>query len=634
MVGRQQRLVNRSPRSRAPEFLGIIHTDLGGPYTPTRYGERYFMTLKDDATGVVWVFLLKIKGQTLDKFKQFTAWIEKQSGQKIKHVRGDGGGEYVNTELLTFFKEEGIQWEARAPYVPEQNGRAERQNSTLMAPTRSWLKAKKLPKSLWGEVIKTSAYIKNRCPGVDEITPYERLNKEKPTLSHLRIIGSRTWVHIPKEKRTKLDDRSWQGIFVGYDGTNQFRIYDPRTGKVHISRDIQVDELNTYDSKETKDWDLADVAWDEDDDACFQDPDDFEDLKHKNSTPLYPASNSLSSLNSQQRLSLTKPRNESYPMGETAPEAANDDTNHRDQESEESDPDQPSIPAPRRSGRLRNPSKPAADTIRYDISKKSLPKVANDGYLVKKVTTFTSTQTPKFHEHMVRVLALLARGSETAGQDEPATLREAMASPHWDEWRKAMEAEYQSLMDNETWTLTDAPTDRKTITGRWVFKLIKDRNGDILKYKARWVVHGYKQKEGLDYLDTFATVVKPISYKTLIGISAKRGLSIRHMDVVTAFLYGYLDEEIYIIQPTLFEVAGGEQKVCLLRKALYGLKQSPRVWYQTLLDFLQKIGFKHTESDHGVFVSEDMFIAIYVDDLFIMGKDTLKLQQLQAELKS
>ena len=104
MVGRQQRLVNRSPRSRDPEFLGIIHTDLGGPYTPTRYGERYFMTLKDDATGVVWVFLLKTKGQTLDKFKQFKAWIEKQSGQKIKHVRGDGGGEYVNTELLAFFK--------------------------------------------------------------------------------------------------------------------------------------------------------------------------------------------------------------------------------------------------------------------------------------------------------------------------------------------------------------------------------------------------------------------------------------------------------------------------------------------------------------------------------------------------
>ena len=103
MVGRQQRLVNRSPRSRAPEFLGIIHTDLGGPYKPTRYGERYFMTIKDEATGVVWVFLLKTKGQTLDKFKQFKAWIEKQSGQKIKHVRGDGGGEYVNTELLTFF---------------------------------------------------------------------------------------------------------------------------------------------------------------------------------------------------------------------------------------------------------------------------------------------------------------------------------------------------------------------------------------------------------------------------------------------------------------------------------------------------------------------------------------------------
>ena len=166
-------------------------------------------------------------------------------------------------------------------------------------------------------------------------------------------------------KRIKLDDRSWQGIFVGYDRTNQFRIYDPRIGKVHISRDIQVDELNTYDSKEMKDWDLADVAWDEDDDACFQDPNDFEDLKHKNSTPLYPASNSHSSLNSQQRLSLTTSRNESYSMGETAPEVVKDDTNHRDQESEESDPDQPSILAPRRPGRLRNPFKPAADTTGF-----------------------------------------------------------------------------------------------------------------------------------------------------------------------------------------------------------------------------------------------------------------------------
>ena len=147
----------------------------------------------------------------------------------------------------------------------------------------------------------------------------------------------------------------------------------------------------------------------------------------------------------------------------------------------------------------------------------------------------------------MRVLATLAGGEDNEGLDDPLTLKEAMSSPHWDQWRKAMETEYQSLVENETWTLERAPTDRKVITSRWVFKIKKDRDGKVLKYKARWVVHGYKQKEGLDYLDTFATVVKPVSYKALMGISVKKGLSIHHMDVVTAFLYGFLDEAIYVI---------------------------------------------------------------------------------------
>lgn len=95
------------------------------------------------------------------------------------------------------------------------------------------------------------------------------------------------------------------------------------------------------------------------------------------------------------------------------------------------------------------------------------------------------------------------------------------------------------------------------------------------------------------------------------------------MDVMTAFLYGFLDETIYVMQPTLFVIR--DNKVCLPRKALYGLKQSPRVWYQIVQNFLQKMGFKRTNSDHGIFVSEDMYIAIYDDDLIISGKDASEI---------
>jgi hypothetical protein len=154
-----------------------------------------------------------------------------------------------------------------------------------------------------------------------------------------------------------------------------------------------------------------------------------------------------------------------------------------------------------------------------------------------------------------------------------------------------------------------------------------------LKYKARWVAHGYKQSHGIDFDDTFAAIVKPISYKTLMAISTKRGLHIRQMDVVTAFLYGFLDETVYVVQPIMYETG---DEVCKLRKALYELKQSPKVWYDTIHDYLKKLGFKRTESDHGVFISPEtgVILAVYVDDLLIFGSDIKDIRCIQNELSS
>jgi hypothetical protein len=108
---------------------------------------------------------------------------------------------------------------------------------------------RKISKSMWEEVIKTIAYLSNRSPHYQlGKTSYEMIKGRKPDLSHLRIIRSTAWVHIPKKKgRKKLDDRSWQGILVSYENDNQYRIYDPRTGKIHIARDVKIDELNQVD---------------------------------------------------------------------------------------------------------------------------------------------------------------------------------------------------------------------------------------------------------------------------------------------------------------------------------------------------------------------------------------------------
>jgi hypothetical protein len=136
-----------------------------------------------------------------------------------------------------------------------------------------------------------------------------------------------------------------------------------------------------------------------------------------------------------------------------------------------------------------------------------------------------------------------------------------------------MREEVNSLHQNKTWELVDPPADRRILSGKWVFKLKQGPHSEVIHHKCRWVVRGFTQEEGIDYNETFALVVKPMSYKALFAIAAALDLEIEQMDVKTAFLYGYIDHKIYIKQP--HHMSDGTSKVCKLRKALYGLKQAP-----------------------------------------------------------
>ncbi len=210
-------------------------------------------------------------------------------------------------------------------------------------------------------------------------------------------------------------------------------------------------------------------------------------------------------------------------------------------------------PPPRRSTRNRTEHVLYPGQIVYGSG--SLPKINPKALEVGRSSSsanFVSSRTAKSHEDMVRVLGMFSSNVDNEGADEPASLKEAMARHDWPEWKMTMEREYNSLMENGTWKLVSPSNGANVITGKWCFKLKKDRFGHILKYKARWVVHGYKLKEGLDYVETFAAVVKPMSNKCLFALGVQRGYRMRRMDVVTAFLYGFLDEVFYVEQPHLF----------------------------------------------------------------------------------
>ena len=160
-------------------------------------------------------------------------------------------------------------------------------------------------------------------------------------------------------------------------------------------------------------------------------------------------------------------------------------------------------------------------------------------------------------------------------EDEPQSFKEAMSSPEAPYWKEAINDELESILQNHMWELVDLPPGSKPLGYKWIFKKKMKADGSIDKYKARLVINGYKQKEGLDYFDTYSPVTRISSIRMLIAIAAIHNLEIHQMDVKTTFLNGDLDEEIYMEQPEGFIVPGQEKKVCWLVKSLYGLKQAP-----------------------------------------------------------
>ena len=153
----------------------------------------------------------------------------------------------------------------------------------------------------------------------------------------------------------------------------------------------------------------------------------------------------------------------------------------------------------------------------------------------------------------------------------PKTYKEALASRDSPFWKEAINDEIDSLLSNGTWVLVDPPPNSKPIGCKWIFR-IKDGN----LFKARLVVKGFWQKEGVDYFDTYAPVARITSIRLLFALASIYNLCIHQMDVKTAFLNGDLNEEVYMEQPEGFVLPGNEHKVCKLTKSLYGLKQAPK----------------------------------------------------------
>lgn len=217
-------------------------------------------------------------------------------------------------------------------------------------------------------------------------------------------------------------------------------------------------------------------------------------------------------------------------------------------------------------------------------------------------------------------------------ESEPRSFTEAMQRRDKSRWQQAMQEELNSLKKNKVWELVPRPK-CNVVTNKWVLKIKRDSNGNVDRYKARLVARGFSQVEGLDYNETYAPVASMVSIRMLFAFAASCSLEIAQFDVKTAFLYGDLDETVYMEQPEGFVT--DKTKVWLLRRSLYGLKQSPRQWNLKFSRFLQSLNLEMSSNDNCIFyrMSPLLIIAIYVDDGIIFAREQASIDETLEYLK-
>lgn len=432
------------------------------------------------------------------------------------------------------------------------------------------------------------------------------------------MFGSLAMAMIPDEKRKKFESKSRELMFIGYcENQKGYRLIDRKTDEIVTCRDVTVFERgNNLSNPDTINNNFEPIA-DDIDNQLSANESDSDDLdatitgESLNDSGVQHGSDNVANDSQANAINDTDTNNQTQVSVQHGHNNADDnrinDTANESGDFEDTMDD----------GTMYEPD----ETV----------DVNNDSDIWTLRRSERATKPP---ERFAPTMFAFIMYESMATNDEPATVRDALNSNESASWKLAMDDEYNSLLENQTWKLVDSPSGCKPINNKWVFKRKTDASGKTVRFKARLVAKGCSQREGIDFVETYSPVVRYSSIRLLIAMAVKYDLKIEQMDVVTAFLHGDVKETIYMKQPEAY--SDGSNKVCLLIKSLYGLKQASRQWNIKLNEVLLRAGYKRCIKDACIYVRRSgdtmVIVAVYVDDLLIFHNHTAWKDQLKSTL--
>ncbi|CAM8886686.1 unnamed protein product [Rhodiola kirilowii] len=533
---KQTRLPFPISHSISQSLFDLVHVDIWGPYKEsTLTGARYFLTIVEDLSRVTWTFLMKYKSETADHLINFYLMVKTQFEQSIKAVRSDNGAEFLSAKVTQFLQSQGCMQQTSCTYSPQQNGIVERKHRHLLEVARALKLQSKVPDFLWGDCVLTATYIINRLPStvLKGQIPFEVLFKRKPDYQHMKVFGCLCYMTNISPNKSKFDIRAVSCIFLGYAFNQKgYKVFDPKEGVIYVSRDVKfVEDIFPYDEK----------------------------LQHN------------------------VPENTSTTVTVPLPQCSIDGTYSAAVPAAVIDPVVPAavidpvVPAAVVEPVIPAPASTSQQPLRRS-TRVSAPNVTLRDYICNTVTT--STTVYPIHQYVDYSGCSSSHqhyALQVLDDVEPTCYSKACKDKKWND---AMLAELKALESNQTWEVTDLPPGKNPVGSKWIYRIKRNSDGTIQRYKARLVARGFTQMEGLDYHETFAPVVKMNTVRTFLAVAVSKNWPLYQLDVDNAFLHGNLEEEVYMsFPPGFYKEEKAQGKVCKLLKSLYGLKQAPRQWF-------------------------------------------------------
>ncbi|GJT90536.1 putative ribonuclease H-like domain-containing protein [Tanacetum coccineum] len=534
-----------------------------------------------------WVFFLATKDETSGILKTFITEIENQLDHKVKVIRSDNGTEFKNSVMNQFCEMKGIKREFSVARTPQQNGVAERKNRTLMEATRTMLVDSKLPTTFWAEAINTACYVLNRVLVIKphNKTPYELIRGRPPLIDFMKPFGCPLTILNTRDHLGKFDGKVDEGYFVRYSVVSKaMRVFNKRTRIVEEKLNIRFLE-NTPNVKGNGP------------DCLF----DVDSLSiSMNYVPVAAGNKTNGIVGIKDNIVACQAQKEKEPEQEyiLIPLCTTDPLISQGSKDCEGDAGMNPIEV--------DENEASDKILLMNLKAFTLPPVPN-------ISSMDNTSIFKNAYDDEDVEEEVDMNNVNSSYTVPDTSFTKFHKDHpEDQVIRSLITPVQTRYMTKT-------TEEHAIGTKWVFRNKKDERGIVVKNKARLVAQGHTQEEGIDYDEVFAPVARIEAIRLFLAYASFKDFVVYQMDVKSAFLYGKIEEEVYVCQPPGFEDPHFPNKVYKVEKALYGLHQAPRAWYETLSTYLLDNGFHRGQIDKTLFIrrhkDDILLVQVYVDDI-------------------